>query len=109
MRSKLPFILLLLVVPTRGESQQPSDRPPVRQGGAWVLTTSRAEIPDQPSVTLELDALNVVRGPIVDVRPALYLRCDNEKLEAFVVTGAVLDRDSVGRGSTYGSQNPNAQ
>ncbi len=94
MQSKLPFILLLLVVPTRGESQQPSDRPPVRQGGAWVLTTSRAEIPDQPSVTLELDALNVVRGPIVDVRPALYLRCDNEKLEAFVVTGAVLDRDS---------------
>ena len=94
MQSKLPFILLLLVVPTRGESQQPSDRPPVRQGGAWVLTTSRAEIPDQPSVTLELDALNVVRGPIVDVRPALYLRCDNAKLEAFVVTGAVLDRDS---------------
>src|SRR2546425_5841736 len=57
MQSKLPFLLLLLVVPTRGESQQPSDRPPVRQGGAWVLTTSRAEMPDQPSVTLELDAL----------------------------------------------------
>jgi TonB family protein len=94
MQSKLPFILLLFVVPTRGEGQQPSDRSPVRQGGAWVLTTSRAEIPDQPTVTLELDALNVVRGPIVDVRPALYLRCDNEKLEAFVITGAVLDRDS---------------
>ncbi len=59
-----------------------------------MLTTSRAGLPDQPSVTLELDALNVIRGPIVDVRPALYLRCDNEKLEAFVITGAVLDRDS---------------
>ena len=65
MPSKLPLILLLLVVPARGEGQQPSDRSPVRQGGAWVLTTSRAEIPDQASVTLELDALNVVRGPIV--------------------------------------------
>jgi TonB family protein len=94
MQSKWLFILLLLVVPTRDEGQQPSDRSPVRQGGAWVLTTSRAEIPDQQSVTLELDALNVVRGPIVDVRPALYLRCDNEKLDAFVITGAVLDRDS---------------
>ncbi len=94
MQSKWLFILLLLVVPTRDEGQQPSDRSPVRQGGAWVLTTSRGEIADQQSVTLELDALNVVRGPIVDVRPALYLRCDNEKLDAFVITGAVLDRDS---------------
>ena len=94
MRSKLPFILLLLVVPIGVEGQQPGDRSPLRQGGAWVLTMAPAGRPDQPSVTLELDALNVVRGPIVDVRPALYLRCDNEKLEALVVTGAVLDRDS---------------
>src|ERR1041385_3187832 len=94
MQSKLPFVLLLLLVPTGVEGQQPGDRSPLRQGGAWVLTMA-AERPGQPSVTLELDALNVVRGPIVDVRPALYLRCDNGKLEALVVTGEVLDRVSA--------------
>ena len=73
MRSKLALILAALVLPLRGEGQE-------RQGGAWQLTTSRSAAPDQPSVTLELDALNVVRAAVVTFRPALYLRCLNDKL-----------------------------
>lgn len=87
MRSKLPFILAALVLPYRGESQ-------AREGGAWQLTTPRAVAVDQPSVTLELDALNVVRAAVVTFRPALYLRCLNEKLEAYVATGAVGGRSA---------------
>jgi len=87
MRSKLALILAALVLPLRGEGQE-------RQGGAWQLTTSRSAAPDQPSVTLELDALNVVRAAVVTFRPALYLRCLNDKLEAFVATGATGTRNS---------------
>jgi TonB family protein len=77
MRSTLPFILLALVLALRGEGQ-------ARQGGTWVVT-------DQPSITLELEALNVVQGAVVTFRPALYVRCLNERLEAFVATGAVRE------------------
>src|SRR6266568_4936900 len=87
MRSKLALILAALVLPLRGEGQE-------RQGGAWQLTTSRSAAPDQPSVTLELDALNVVHAAVVTFRPALYLRCLNDKLEAFVATGATGTRNS---------------
>lgn len=82
MRSSLPFILVALVVPGRGESQ-------ARQGGAWQVITPRTVVADQPSITLELEALNVVRSADVTFRPALHVRCLNERLEAFVATGAV--------------------
>jgi TonB family protein len=75
MRSSLLSILVALVLPLRGEGQ-------ARQGGTWQVT-------DQPSITLELEALNVVQGAVVTFRPALYVRCLNERLEAFVATGAV--------------------
>jgi TonB family protein len=80
MQSKLPLVLLLLVVSGRAESQRP--------GGAWHQT------PDQASVMLELDALHAIRGPALEFRPVLYLRCHDEQVEAFVAMGAVLDRDS---------------
>jgi protein TonB len=94
MQSKLPFVLLLLVVSARAEGQRPAGGAPVRQGGTWHLTASPAESTAQASATLELEALDMVRGPIVDFRPALYLRCHNETLEAFVMTGAGADRGS---------------
>jgi len=48
---------------------------------------------DQASVTLELDALGSVPGPILDVRPVLVIRCHEEKLDVFITTGAVLAHD----------------
>src|SRR5438094_8221269 len=81
MRSKLALILAALVLPLRGEGQE-------RQGGAWQLTTSRSAPPDQPSVTLGLDALNAVRAAVVTFRPALYLRCLDRKLDARPAAGA---------------------
>ncbi|MGH7606991.1 MAG: hypothetical protein ACREME_06595, partial [Gemmatimonadales bacterium] len=71
----------MLVLPLRGEGQ-------ARQGGTWQLTTPPVDAPHQPSIMLELDALNVVRGPVITFRPALFVRCLDEKLEAFVATGA---------------------
>ncbi|HEV8264493.1 MAG TPA: hypothetical protein VGQ06_06050, partial [Gemmatimonadales bacterium] len=87
MRSSLPFIFLALVLPLRGEAQ-------ARQGGAWQLITPRTVVADQPSITLELEALNVVQGAVVTFRPALYVRCLNERLEAFVATGVVRGADT---------------
>ncbi|MGH7531326.1 MAG: energy transducer TonB [Gemmatimonadales bacterium] len=84
MRSTLRFLLIALVLPLRGESQ-------ARQGGAWHLTTPGSGGANPAAITLELDALDVVRGPLVTFRPALYVRCLDEKLEAFVATGAVRD------------------
>src|SRR5438046_9493534 len=78
MRSKLALILAALVLPLRGEGQE-------RQGGAWQLTTSRSAAPDQPSVTLELDALNVVRAAVVTFCPALYLLFINDKIDECLV------------------------
>jgi len=49
---------------------------------------------DEPSVTLQLDALDLVPGPIVDVRPAIYVRCHEQKLDVFITTGTVLDGDT---------------
>jgi len=49
---------------------------------------------DQPSISLRLDALNSVPGPVVDVRPALYVRCHERNLDVFITTGAVLDGDT---------------
>ena len=87
MRSTLLFLVGALVLPVRGEGQ-------AREGGSWQLITPRSVGADQPSITLELDALNVVRTATVSYRPALLLRCLNEKLEAFVATRAARNRDA---------------
>jgi TonB family protein len=55
---------------------------------------SQSVVPDQPSALLELDALNVIHGPVLTFRPALFLRCLDQRLEAFVATGASRERES---------------
>lgn len=87
MRWKVAFVLVALGPPLPAEGQ-------AREGGAWHLIAPRSVVADEPSITLELDALNMVRGAVVAFRPALYLRCVNEQLEAFVAIGAVPDRDA---------------
>jgi TonB family protein len=49
---------------------------------------------DQPSVTLQLDALYLVPGTILEVRPAIYVTCREQKLNVYIATGAVLDGDT---------------
>lgn len=87
MRWKVAFVMVALGPPLPAEGQ-------VREGGAWQLIAPRSGVADEPSLTLELDALNMVRGAVVAFRPALYLRCLDEKLEAFVAIGAVGGRDA---------------
>jgi TonB family protein len=45
---------------------------------------------DQPSITLRLDALKLV----FDVRPAIYVRCHEQKLDVYVNTETILDGDT---------------
>jgi protein TonB len=85
MRFAFSLLLIALAAPLRGEGQE-------REGGAWQRTVPRSVRDDQPSITLELDALNMVRGSTLSFRPALFVRCLNDQLEAFVATGAVGTR-----------------
>jgi protein TonB len=49
---------------------------------------------DQPSVTLQLEALNLVPGPLLEVHPEILVRCNEQELNVFITTGAVLDGDA---------------
>jgi len=49
---------------------------------------------DQPSITLRLDALKLVSGSLFDVRPAIYVRCHEQKLDVYVNTETILDGDT---------------
>ncbi|HWC74762.1 MAG TPA: TonB family protein [Gemmatimonadales bacterium] len=55
----------------------------------WQVT----ELTDQPSVTLELQALNTVPSAVFKVRPILLVRCQEHELEVLVSTGLVLGAD----------------
>jgi len=84
---KLPIplaTLLLLVSAAQGQSatQRPSTDP-------WEVI----ELTDQPSVTLELSALNTLRASVFEIRPVLVVRCQQNELEAFVSAGLVLQSD----------------
>ena len=56
---------------------------------------------DQPSVVLQLEAVNTVPGPISPVRPTLYLQCDDGRFSAYITTGAVLDEDQPARDAGF--------
>lgn len=95
MRSLLFLFLALLLLPPASSGQRPTSAlPTARPVDGWRIATSRSEMTDQPSVTLRLDALNAVPGPVVDVRPTLYVRCHEQRLDVFITTGAVLDGDT---------------
>ncbi|HVH66332.1 MAG TPA: TonB family protein [Gemmatimonadales bacterium] len=83
----IPIALLLLVTPAQAQrvTRQPSTDP-------WEVT----EMTNQPTLTLELLALNMVRGSVFEVRPALVVRCREHELEVFVSAGSVLDSDDSG-------------
>ena len=86
---KLPISIavLLLVSPAQAQrvARQPSTDP-------WEVT----EQTDQPTLTLELVALNTVRASAFEVRPVLLVRCREHELAVFVSAGSVLDSDDTG-------------
>ena len=83
----LPIALLLLASPAQAQraTRQPSTDP-------WEVT----ELTNQPTLTLELLALNTVPGSVFQVRPALLVRCREHELDVFVSAGSVLDVDDNG-------------
>ncbi len=68
-----------------------AQRPPVTQasqvGPAWALKESRSEMTDDPSVILTATATGEVQGWLHRVRPSLVVRCQERKLEVYLVTG----------------------
>ncbi|HKA57648.1 MAG TPA: TonB family protein [Gemmatimonadales bacterium] len=77
-------MLALLVSAAQGQAT--SARPSINP---WEVT----ELNDKPSVTLQLQALNTLPGPIFKVRPILVVRCQDRELEVLVSTGSVLTAD----------------
>jgi TonB family protein len=55
----------------------------------WEVT----ELTNRPSLTLELPALTTLRAAVFEVRPVLFVRCQDKELDVFVSTGSVLDSD----------------
>jgi len=84
---------MLLLVGSAG-AQSPARRPAATPTGNWQVTTSRSEMTDQLSVTLTLEALNEVPGPIFEMRPLLAVRCREGELDVLITTGAVLDANT---------------
>jgi TonB family protein len=93
-RLAMALLAVPLIAPP-SEGQPPSGAPgTARPVGGWLVTISRSEMTDQPSVTLQLEALNLLPGAIVDVRPAILVRCHEQELDVFITTGAVLHGDT---------------
>jgi TonB family protein len=84
---KLPIFIAMLQLLGPAAHGQRATRPPSTD--PWEVT----ELTNQPSVTLELQALNTVAGSVFKVRPVLLVRCQEHELEVFVSTGSVLDSD----------------
>ncbi len=100
-----PYVVAVLLAATVVAQAAAAQRPPARPGARppaarvvdrWHVETSRSEMTDQPSATLSLNATNTVQGTILQVRPSLYIRCHEQKLELFIHSGAVLDGDLEG-------------
>src|SRR5437867_1983326 len=92
--ARIGLVVVLLPTPP-SEGQRPAGAPSTaRRADAWQVTVSRSEMTDQPSLTLQLDALNLVAGPVGNVRPTMYIRCSEQELAVVVTTGSVLDADS---------------
>ncbi|HKW41578.1 MAG TPA: energy transducer TonB [Gemmatimonadales bacterium] len=83
----IPIALLLLVSPAQAQqaTRQPSTDP-------WEVT----EQTNQPTLTLELVALNMVSGSVFEVRPVLLVRCREHELDVFVSAGSALDSGDNG-------------
>src|SRR6266508_2091282 len=90
-----PLLLVAMLAPALpAAAQRPQQRPPpASDTDPWNVVISRSEMTDQPYVHLALDALNLVPGPVFEVRPVLYVRCQEGQLDVLITTGAVLDSD----------------
>lgn len=53
----------------------------------WNLTESKSAMTDEPSVVLATDALDEVRGWLDRTRPSLVVRCQERKLDVYLVSG----------------------
>jgi len=97
-RTPAAVLLAVVVLAQAAAAQRPPTRPGARPPAArvvdrWHVESTRSEMTDQPSVTLSLNATNTVQGTILQVRPSLYIRCHEQKVELFIHSGAVLDGD----------------
>lgn len=76
-------IAMLALMVAAAEGQATSARPSI---DPWEVT----KLTDKPSVILQLQALNMLPGPVFTVRPILLVRCQDHELEVLVSTGSVL-------------------
>ena len=83
---KLHISLAMLLLASSAQGQRTTARPST---DPWEIT----EQTNQPSLTLELSALNTVSRDRFRVRPLLVVRCQERALEVFVSTGSVLEAD----------------
>ncbi len=71
-------------------AQRSPRRSPSTPTNRWEVDTSRSEMTDELSVTLRLEAIDPGPASILDIRPALIIRCRERNLDVYVATGSVL-------------------
>jgi hypothetical protein len=86
---KLPISIAMLLLVSPAQAQRMTRPPSV---DPWEVT----ELTNQPTLTMELAALNTVRTSVFEVRPVLLVRCREHELDVFVSAGSVLDAGDNG-------------
>jgi hypothetical protein len=81
-----PLLIAVLFLAPAAHAQRVAARPST---DPWEVT----ELTNQPSVTLQLSALNTLAVGRFQVRPLLVIRCQEHELEVFLSTGTVLAAD----------------
>jgi hypothetical protein len=81
-----PLLIAVLLLAPAAHAQRVVTRPST---DPWEVT----ELTNQPSVTLQLSALNTLAVGRFQVRPLLVIRCQAHEIEVFLSTGTVLAAD----------------
>jgi hypothetical protein len=86
--TRTPTVTRRPATPTPRATRTPTP-PPL--GGKWKVTTRTSSFDDSPQVVLALDAESTIEGFLRSRRPTLILRCREQDLDVYVVTGMPAD------------------
>jgi len=71
----------------RNGTESEAPRLPPSSTGKWNISRDKHPISDEPGIVLHLDAEEKIEATVGRVTPALVLRCQENKTEAYIITG----------------------
>ena len=84
----LGLVVLWIIGKASSRSHKP-DAPQVVQaspGDKWRVTEKQSSMDDSKTVVVTLDSEDQIQGPLGTVRPSLIVRCQEKKVDVYVVT-----------------------